>query len=194
MNNYRFTMVLGLESCSDFALTSVSKGYTYEQIKSAFDNTYQNLSRDQALVVNTIVDLPHQNVEDIKQNYDRLLTIRNLLSEFRKVEIDDFETILDFSIKLKKTLEKIDDIILINKRWLSSDEEIKIPIENGYKIIEPLKEEEKNFVENLIKQQETTKGKFLLFEEKIEEKIDKIRREKAVLIVNEKIEKTNKLF
>lgn len=115
-------------------------------------------------------------------------------SEFRKVEIEDFDTLVDFSSKLKKTLETIDDIILINRRWLESKEEIKIPIENGYKIIEPLKEEEKYFVENLIKEQEQTKEKFLKFEEKLEERIGKIEREKVILEDNTKKEKTNSLF
>ena len=67
---------IGLESTSDFTLKEIDKGYTYEDILIAFDNLSKYSQHDKTIYILHIFDLPSLNVEDINENYRRILKIK----------------------------------------------------------------------------------------------------------------------
>jgi hypothetical protein len=79
INNNVNCLLIGLESTSDFTLKHVAKGYLYKDIEQAVDNMIQYLDRSIFLEISVILDLPHRDAEDIRDNYRRIATLKDRL-------------------------------------------------------------------------------------------------------------------
>ena len=81
LNQYVNTLLLGLETASDFALKNINKGYTWNDIQEAVDQMIRHLDRKIFLEISTILDLPFRDEEDVKTNYKRILDIKERLED-----------------------------------------------------------------------------------------------------------------
>ena len=81
INQYVNCLLIGLESTSDFTLKHVSKGYRYRDIELAVENMIQYLDRDIFLEISVILDLPYRDAEDVQDNYRRIATLKDRLTE-----------------------------------------------------------------------------------------------------------------
>jgi len=79
INNNVNCLLIGLESTSDFTLKHVAKGYLYRDIEQAVENMIQYLDRSIFLEISVILDLPHRDADDIRDNYQRILTLKDRL-------------------------------------------------------------------------------------------------------------------
>ncbi len=82
INNKVWGVRLGLENTSDFTLDRIRKGYRYENIKIAIENIKKYMDKNIMLIFNVIMDLPSKSIQDIKENYKRILGIREELQGF----------------------------------------------------------------------------------------------------------------
>ena len=78
---YVNTILLGLETVSDFALKNIKKGYTWNDIQEAVDQMIMHMDRNIFLEISTILDLPFRDEEDARTNYQRILEIKGRLEE-----------------------------------------------------------------------------------------------------------------
>ncbi|HIJ20989.1 MAG TPA: hypothetical protein HPP58_08075, partial [Deltaproteobacteria bacterium] len=81
LNKYVNTILLGLETASDFALQNIKKGYTWKDIQEAVDQMIRHLDRNIFLEISTILDLPFRDEEDAKTNYQRILEVKGRLED-----------------------------------------------------------------------------------------------------------------
>ena len=81
LNQYVNTILLGLETASDFALKNIKKGYTWDDIQKAVDQMIRHMDRNIFLEISTILDLPFRDEEDVKTNYQRVLDIKERLED-----------------------------------------------------------------------------------------------------------------
>ncbi len=81
INRYVNCLLIGLESTSDFTLKHVSKGYLYKDIEQAVENMIQYLDRNIFLEISVILDLPHRDADDVRENYRRILHLKERLDE-----------------------------------------------------------------------------------------------------------------
>ncbi|MCG6877957.1 MAG: hypothetical protein LJE96_02185 [Deltaproteobacteria bacterium] len=81
INKYVDCLLIGLESTSDFTLKHVSKGYLYQDIEQAVENIIQYLDRSIFLEISVILDLPHRDAEDVRENYRRIAALKDRLDE-----------------------------------------------------------------------------------------------------------------
>jgi len=81
LNRYVNTILLGLETASDFALKNIKKGYTWNDIQEAVDQMIRYMDRNIFLEISTILDLPFRDEEDAKTNYRRILDIKERLED-----------------------------------------------------------------------------------------------------------------
>lgn len=81
LNKYVNTILLGLETASDFALQNIKKGYTWKDIQEAVDQMIQHMDRNIFVEISTILDLPFRDEEDAKTNYQRILEVKGRLED-----------------------------------------------------------------------------------------------------------------
>ncbi len=81
LNQYVNTLLLGLETTSDFALKNIRKGYTWKDIQEAVDQMIRYLDRNIFLEISTILDLPFRDEEDARTNYQRILYVKERLED-----------------------------------------------------------------------------------------------------------------
>jgi radical SAM superfamily enzyme YgiQ (UPF0313 family) len=101
LNPYVNTLLIGLESASDFSLESIQKGYRWADIEKAVDSMIKYLDKRIFLEISTILDLPARDRNDVKTNYRRILEIKerfeaagfrvgvhmNILSSFPNLDV-----------------------------------------------------------------------------------------------------------
>ena len=80
LNKYISYLMIGLESCDDYALSYISKGYTYKDIIEAFDNVKKYCKKDLYISPCIINDLPYQSRDDVIENYKRIADLQNDMS------------------------------------------------------------------------------------------------------------------
>ncbi len=81
LNKYVNTILLGLETASDFALENIKKGYTWKDIQEAVDQMIRHLDRNIFLEISTILDLPFRDKEDAITNYQRIIEVKGRLED-----------------------------------------------------------------------------------------------------------------
>jgi len=81
LNRFADCLLIGLESCSDFSLAQIRKGYTLQDVHQAVDNLIRHLRRDMFLEISLILDLPAQDQDDVQQNYETVRAIKQRLLE-----------------------------------------------------------------------------------------------------------------
>jgi len=81
INKYINCILIGLESTSNFSLKKVSKGYTYEDIQLALQNIIRYMDRSVFLEISLILDLPCEDEEDVKTNYERIAGLKRILED-----------------------------------------------------------------------------------------------------------------
>ena len=79
INKYVNCLLIGLESTSDFTLQHVAKGYRCRDIELAVENMIQYLDRDIFLEISLILDLPHRDADDVRENYRRIAALKDRL-------------------------------------------------------------------------------------------------------------------
>jgi radical SAM superfamily enzyme YgiQ (UPF0313 family) len=81
LNEYVDYLMVGLESTSDFALKSIRKGYTWEDIRTAVDTIIAHMDRKIFLEFSIIMDLPFRDRRDLTENYRKILLVRESLED-----------------------------------------------------------------------------------------------------------------
>ena len=81
LNKYVNTILLGLETASDFALENIKKGYTWKDIQEAVDQMIRHMDRNIFVEISTILDLPFRDEEDAITNYHRILKVKDKLED-----------------------------------------------------------------------------------------------------------------
>jgi len=81
LNKYVSYLMIGLESCDDFALKYIDKGYTYGDIYEAFDNVIKHCKRSLYISPCIINDLPYQSETDVIESYTRIGDLQNRMTE-----------------------------------------------------------------------------------------------------------------
>ncbi len=81
INKYVNCLLIGLESTSDFTLKHVAKGYLYRDIEQAVENMIQYLDRNIFLEISVILDLPYRDVDDVRENYQRIAALKDRLDD-----------------------------------------------------------------------------------------------------------------
>lgn len=79
-NEYMQYYFIGLESFSTYQLKKVNKGYTEEHINKMIDNFIRYLKRDVFINFFMISDLPSKNINDVKENYEKAIKIKERLN------------------------------------------------------------------------------------------------------------------
>lgn len=74
-------LLIGLESTSDFTLKHVAKGYRYRDIEQAVENMIRYLDRRIFLEISLILDLPYRDKEAVRENYRRVLALKDRLDD-----------------------------------------------------------------------------------------------------------------
>jgi len=85
VNEYIDEVAIGMESTLDFSLDYITKGYTWNDIKRSMNNMIKHLDKDKSIRYLAIIDLVCKDQEDIIQNYQNMLTMRDTLSGFNRI-------------------------------------------------------------------------------------------------------------
>ncbi len=127
VNKYVNCLLIGLESTSDFTLRHVNKGYLYKDIEDALETMIQYLDRSVFLEISVILDLPYRDAADVRDNYRRILALKerleaegfrvaihmNILSVFPNLELLYAENAL-----LKRSFDQEDMASSTGKNYL----------------------------------------------------------------------------
>jgi hypothetical protein len=82
INRHKISMIhIGLESTSDFTLDKIRKGYQYKDVLQATDNIINNINKDVIVSMMLIMDLPAKSKSSIRNAYNRLIDIRDMMLE-----------------------------------------------------------------------------------------------------------------
>ena len=82
LNRYTTEIRVGLESCSDFSLAYINKGYGWKEIKESTDTITKNLAKHVKIRYLYIMDLAEKNREGVLENYRRLDTLEERFKDF----------------------------------------------------------------------------------------------------------------
>jgi len=83
INNYIDELRIGLESCSDFALSYINKGYDWNGVIESINMMRDELSSDVMLRYLYIMDLAETSKDSVLQNYNRMVQVKEMLVEKR---------------------------------------------------------------------------------------------------------------
>jgi len=72
---------IGLESCSDFALSYINKGYDWNGVIESINMMRDELSSNVMLRYLYIMDLAETSKDSVLQNYNRMVQIKQMLIE-----------------------------------------------------------------------------------------------------------------
>jgi wyosine [tRNA(Phe)-imidazoG37] synthetase (radical SAM superfamily) len=81
INNYIDELRIGLESCSDFALSYINKGYDWNGVIESINMMRNELSSDVMLRYLYIMDLAETSKESVLQNYNRMIQLREMIEK-----------------------------------------------------------------------------------------------------------------
>ena len=81
LNKYISYLMIGLESCDNFALKYIEKGYKYEDIVVAINNLIKYCKRDIFISPCIINDLPYESSSDAIRNYTRVSELKEMMNQ-----------------------------------------------------------------------------------------------------------------
>ena len=81
IKEYITELRIGLESCSDFALSYINKGYNWSDILESINLTTTTLPPSITVRYLYIMDLAENSRESVLQNYNRLISVRDIFRD-----------------------------------------------------------------------------------------------------------------